>query len=59
MLTNEKIEHLAAQSAANAFRPMASYDADSDCLDFFAPNDSFYAKSINRREDAGHAIQVA
>src|SRR5712692_3100026 len=47
MLTNQEIEHLAGQAAAAAFRPMAIYDADSDCLDFFASHESFYAQSID------------
>ncbi|MCI0463715.1 MAG: hypothetical protein L0Z62_42815 [Gemmataceae bacterium] len=45
--TPEKIEELATTTAAQPFRPFAVYDAQRDCLEFFASNDSFYARSLD------------
>jgi hypothetical protein len=47
MFTDEEIEQHAKQAAATPFRPMASYDAANDCLEFFASSDSCYAESID------------
>jgi hypothetical protein len=47
MFTNQEIEQAAKEAAVTAFRPMASYDAENDCLEFFASNESCYAESID------------
>lgn len=47
MFTDQEIEHLAQQAATSPFRPMATYDANNDCLEFFASNDSCYAQAID------------
>jgi hypothetical protein len=47
MFTDQEIERLANEAAAIPFRPMATYDAGNDCLEFFASNESYYAQSID------------
>jgi hypothetical protein len=47
MFADEEIDQNARQAAATPFRPMTSYDAANDCLEFFASNDSCYAESID------------
>jgi hypothetical protein len=47
MITDQEIERLATQAAATPFRPMAIYDAENDCLEFFASDESYYAQSLD------------
>ncbi len=47
MFTDQEIEKFAQQAAATPFRPIVTYDSDSDCLEFFASNESCYAQSID------------
>jgi hypothetical protein len=62
MFTDEEIEQRARQAAATPFRPMARYDVASDCLEFFAANDSYYAESLDglvtiyRHQDTGAPV---
>jgi len=47
MYTEQEIDDLAKKSASIPFRPMATYDSDTDCLEFFASNESYYAEPID------------
>src|SRR5277367_476250 len=47
MFTDQEIEQFVQQAAATPFRPSATYDAGSDCLEFFASDESYYAQSID------------
>ncbi len=47
MFTEHEVEELAKQAAAIPFRPTATYDADADCLEFLASNESYYAEPVD------------
>ncbi len=47
MYTAQEIEQLAERAAAQPFRPFAIYNSDTDSLEFFASNESFYAKPLD------------
>lgn len=47
MFTKQEVDALAKQAVAVPFRPMATYDADTDCLEFLASNESYYAERID------------
>jgi len=47
LFTDQDVEQAAKKAAAAPFQAMASYDAEGDCLEFFASNESCYAKSID------------
>jgi hypothetical protein len=47
MFTEQEVVELANRAAAVPFRPMATYDAETDCLEFLASNESYYAQPID------------
>jgi hypothetical protein len=40
------------------FRPVASYDADGDCIEFFATNENFYARRVDSFVTAYYSMET-